>query len=393
MVDDEETIRYVLREALISEGYDVDIAEDAYHALDHFNQNQYDLIISDIKMHGMDGIELIREVKKSDSHLKVIFITAYGSLETVKEAAKLGVVEMIGKPFKIQEIKDVIVRLFNESSVSAHTDSSKACVLQHDDNGKLSKSDCLLKPDGMSYYFDGPACQPKSTVVFDSFAIDDDRSTLIFGNINGQSEHHREWWENWQIGTMIKTLFRSKEGGTPKCIIESINKFLHSNVLPNINVSMLCVLVDKRKRVVQYVNSGHNLVCSMINPDGEVEIMETNPYQLGSSGIIEIFEGTMPYSYANRLMLSRSNSMSKIAEEGTLMKRKIENALHNIKNSQVKKAEEVDISSPLIRDQEVSFDDETVLLVNLDSDCTEGSIDSKRDRIENTVGASLITSN
>jgi len=156
---------------------------------------------------------------------------------------------------------------------------------------------------------------------------------------------------------------------------------------------MLCVLVDKRKRVVQYVNSGHNLVCSMINPDGEVEIMETNPYQLGSSGIIEIFEGTMPYSYANRLMLSRSNSMSKIAEEGTLMKRKIENALHNIKNSQTKKPEEVDINSPLIRDQEVSFDDETVLLVNLDSDCTEGSIDSKRDRIENTVGASLITSN
>jgi len=91
--------------------------------------------------------------------------------------------------------------------------------------------------------------------------------------------------------------------------------------------------------------------------------------------------------------LSRSNSMSKIAEEGTLMKRKIENALHNIKNSQTKKPEEVDINSPLIRDQEVSFDDETVLLVNLDSDCTEGSIDSKRDRIENTVGASLITSN
>jgi two-component system response regulator (stage 0 sporulation protein F) len=393
LVDDEETIRYVLREALVSDGYNVDIAEDAYHALEHFNQNQYDLIISDIKMHGMDGIQLIREIKKSDSRLKVIFITAYGSLETVKAAAKLGVVEMIGKPFKIQEIKDVIVRIFNESSVSEDTESGKTCVLRQDDNGKLSKSDCLLKPDGLSYYFDGPACQPKSTVVFDSFAINNNESTLIFGNINGQSERHREWWENWQIGTMIKTLFRSQEGGTPKSVIESINKFLHTNVLPNINVSMLCVLVDKRKKVVQYVNSGHNLVCSMITQNGEVEIMEASPHQLGTSSIIEIFEGSMPYSYANRLMLSRSNSMSKIAEEGTLMKKKIENALQNIKNSQTKKAEVVDISSSSVRDQEVSFDDETVLLVNLDSDCTDGSVDSRKNKLENTIGASLLTSN
>jgi two-component system response regulator (stage 0 sporulation protein F) len=167
LVDDEETIRYVLREALVSDGYSVDIAADAFQALDHFKLNQYDLIITDIKMHGMDGIQLIREIKKSDSHLKVIIITAYGSLETVKEAAKLGVVEMIGKPFKIQEIKDVIVRMFNENFDPKDTKRGKTCLLRANGNDQLSKSDSLLKPDGLSYYFDGPACQPKSTVVFD----------------------------------------------------------------------------------------------------------------------------------------------------------------------------------------------------------------------------------
>lgn len=393
MVDDEETIRYALRETLVSDGHNVDIAEDAFQALENFKLKQYDLVITDIKMHGMDGIQLIRELKKSDSRLKIIIITAYGSLETVKEAAKLGVVDMIGKPFKIQEIKDAITRLFNENGASEDTERGRICLLRMNDNGQLSKSDSLLKPDGLSYYFDGPACQPKSTVVFDSFAINNNKSTLIFGNINGQNDHHRDWWENWQIGIMIKTLFRSKEGGTPKSIIDSINKFLYENVLPNINVSMLCVLVDKQKRVIRYVNSGHNLVCSMITPNGEVEIMQTNPYPLGASSKVEIIEGSMPYSYESRLMLSRSNSMSKIADEGTLIKRKIENALQNIKNSQMKKAEKVNIDSSLLHDQEVCFDDETVLLVSLDNDCAENSIDSKENRLENSMGHSIVTSN
>lgn len=393
LVDDEETIRFVLRETLISEGYNVDIAEDAFQALEHFKLASYDLIITDIKMKGMNGIQLIREIKRSDLELKIIIITAYGSLETVKEAAKLGVVEMISKPFKIQEIKDAIVRMLKENSISKDTERGRACLLRKSENGQLLKSDSLLEPDGLSYYFDGPACQPKSTVVFDSYAISSNRSTLIFGNINGQSEHHGEWWENWQIGIMIKTLFRSKTGKTPKNVIDSINKFLYRNIHPHISVSMLCVLIDKRKKVVQYVNNGHNLVCSMIAPNGEVEIMEGNLYPLGISSEIDIIEDTMPYSYENRLMLSRSNSMSKIVEEGTVIKRKVENALQNIKNSQKKKAEEVDINTSLSNDQDVSFDDETVLLISLENNDAESSIGSEKRKLKNRLATSLITSN
>jgi len=393
LVDDEETIRFVLRETLISEGYNVDIAADAFQALEHFKLASYDLIITDIKMKGMNGIQLIREIKRSDLDLKIIIITAYGSLETVKEAAKLGVVEMISKPFKIQEIKDAIVRMLKENGISKDTERGGACLLRKSENGQLLKSDSLLEPDGLSYYFDGPACQPKSTVVFDSYAISGNRSTLIFGNINGQSEHHGEWWENWQIGIMIKTLFRSKTGRTPKNVIDSINKFLYRNIHPHISVSMLCVLIDKRKKVVQYVNNGHNLVCSMIAPNGEVEMMEGNLYPLGISSEIDIIEDTMPYSYENRLMLSRSNSMSKIVKEGTVIKRKVENALQNIKNSQKKKAEEVDINTSLSNDQDVSFDDETVLLISLENNDAESSIGSEKRRLKNMIATSLITSN
>lgn len=382
LVDDEETIRYVLKEALVSEGYKVDVARDAFQALERFKMASYDLIITDIKMRGMDGIQLIREIKKSDSNLKIIIITAYGSLETVKEAAKLGVVEMISKPFKIREIKDVLVRMLNDSSISNDTDKESACPLQSNDSEQSSKTDNLLKPGGMSYYFDGPACQPKSTVVFDSFAISKNRSMLIFGNINGQNEHRREWWENRQIGIMIKTLFRSKTGNTPKRVIGNISKFLYKNIFPHVKVSMLCVLIDKKKRVIKYVNSGNNLVCSMITPDGETEILETNPYLLGISPRIDLTEGTMPYSYQNRLMLSRSNSMSRIMEEGALIKQKIERALQNMQSLQKKQSKEVDLHASFVNDKDVSLDDETVLLISLDRNDTEHLPDSKKRRIK-----------
>jgi CheY-like chemotaxis protein len=382
LVDDEETIRYVLKEALVSEGYKVDVARDAFQAMERFKAAPYDLIITDIKMRGMDGIQLIREVKKSDSDLKIVIITAYGSLETVKEAAKLGVVEMISKPFKIQEIKDVLLRMLNNSSTSKDADKEKDCQLECNDSEQSPKIDNLLKPGGMSYYFDGPACQPKSTVVFDSFAVSSNRSMLIFGNINGQSEHRREWWENRQIGIMIKTLFRSKAGSTPKRVIDSINKFLYENIFPHVKVSMLCVLIDKKKRVIKYVNSGNNLVCSMIAPDGETEILENNPYSLGVSPGIDLIEGTIPYSYENKLMLSRSNSMSRIMEEGALIKRKIDNALQNMQSLQKKQSNEVDLHASFINDKDVSLDDETVLLVSLDRNDIEQSPKSEKRRLE-----------
>lgn len=393
LVDDEETIRYVLSESLISEGYEVDTAHNAFQALEHLKLVKYDLIITDIKMHGMDGIKLIRKIKERNLDLKIIIITAYGSLETVKEAAKLGVVEMISKPFKIQEIKDVIIKMLNENSVLEDTERDRTCYLRANGNSRLSESDNLLKPNGLSYFFDGPAYRPKSTVVFDSYAINNNKSTLIFGNINIQSEHQRDWWENWQIDIMIKTLFRSNKGSMPKTIINNINKFLYSNVLPHINVSMLCVHIDKQKRVIQYVNTGCNLVCTMIAPDGEVEIMKAGSNPLGISSEIDIIESTMPYSFENRLMLSRSNSMSKIIEEGNMIKRKVESALQNINGLQKKNVEEVGIDTALSNDREVSFDDETVLLISLDKSCDNNSTDSSRSKLDKMIATSIITSN
>lgn len=363
LVDDEETLRFVLRETLISEGYSVDVANDGFQALERVKLKPYDLLITDIKMHGMDGLQLIREIKRNGSHLKIIIITAYGSLEMVKEAARLGVIEFVSKPFKMQEIKDVITRNLCDDNTSSENDSS---VKQFQVKNSEQLADNLLVPAGLQYYFAGPASQPKSTVVFDFVAINDNRAALIFGNVDGQNEKHREWWENKQIGVMIKTLFRSKVRNTPKKIVDDINTFLHKNIQPHIDMSILCALIDKRKRIIRYVNYGKSLVCSIFDQDGQMEIMESFPYLLGIYPEIEISERSIPYSHGSKLVLSSSNTISKIMEKGALIKQMVENILQSVKSSRKKESKEIDLCSSRTGEKEINFDDETVLLIDLD---------------------------
>ncbi|MFQ5962943.1 MAG: response regulator [Candidatus Scalinduaceae bacterium] len=371
LVDDEETLRYVLRETLINEGYMVDIAKDGFQALERFRQEPYDLIITDIKMHGMDGLQLIRKIKKDNSDLKIIIITAYGSLETVKEAMRLGVVEFISKPFKLQEIKDGITRSLCDYNTLSDFDNNPT-QFRVKDNEQLSITDNLLVPTGLSYYFGGPASQPKSTVFFDFVAINKNRAVLIFGNVNSQDGKCKEWWENRQMGIMIKTLFRSKIRNSPKKTIDDINNFLYKNVLPHINVSMLCAHVNKRKKNISYVNCGNNLVCSVFAPNGQVEIMESFHSLLGNSPKIETFERFVPYSNESRLVLSSSDTVSNIKEKGGLIKQAVEGVVQSVKSSQKRQSKEIDLCSSFAsNNRDINFDEETVLLMSLDWDCVQ----------------------
>ncbi len=76
-----------------------------------------------------------------------------------------------------------------------------------------------------------------------------------------------------------------------------------------------------------------------------------------------------------------------------MIERKIENALQNINSLQKQKAREVDMNTSLLNDQEVSFDDETVLLISLDNNCAESSINSEKRRLKNMIATSIIASN
>ncbi|MDA3901847.1 MAG: sigma-54 dependent transcriptional regulator, partial [Desulfuromusa sp.] len=108
VVDDENSIREMLSILLQREGYQVEQAADGVTAFAMAQENSYDLIISDIQMPQMGGIELLRQLRDQDNDVTVMMITAFSSTEQAVEAMKLGAYDYITKPFKNDEIRLVI---------------------------------------------------------------------------------------------------------------------------------------------------------------------------------------------------------------------------------------------------------------------------------------------
>src|SRR5688572_21453233 len=108
VVDDEESIREFFEIMLKREGYEVATASNGREALDHLRQRPADLVISDIQMPEMSGMELLTAGRELDPDALVIMITAFGWTETAVDAMKLGAHDYIQKPFKIDEVKIVI---------------------------------------------------------------------------------------------------------------------------------------------------------------------------------------------------------------------------------------------------------------------------------------------
>lgn len=108
VIDDQPGIRRLLMEVLSEEGYVVITAGNGYEGLQAVKEYKPDLILMDMKMPGMDGIETLRELKKIDQEDRVIMMTAYGELEMVNQAQEIGASGYITKPFDINTLCQLI---------------------------------------------------------------------------------------------------------------------------------------------------------------------------------------------------------------------------------------------------------------------------------------------
>ncbi|AIF50020.1 response regulator [Pelosinus sp. UFO1] len=111
VVDDQPGIRRLLMEVLTEEGYVVHTAANGYEGLQKVKEVNPVLILMDMKMPGMDGIETLRELKRLNQANKVIMMTAYGELELVNTAKELGAYAYITKPFDIIDLCSMISTL------------------------------------------------------------------------------------------------------------------------------------------------------------------------------------------------------------------------------------------------------------------------------------------
>ena len=110
IVDDEPNLRKILSAQLSRDGYDVLSAEDGEQGLAVLREHHIDLVVTDLKMPKIDGMQLLREALREDPDLPIVMITAHGTVDTAVEALKLGAFDYLTKPFDKDEVRQIVAK-------------------------------------------------------------------------------------------------------------------------------------------------------------------------------------------------------------------------------------------------------------------------------------------
>ncbi len=108
ILDDEPIVSKRLKPSLEKKGYEVETFTESLEALKKVREQDFDIVITDLKMEGVDGMQFLTEVKERAPLTEVIVITGFATMETAKESFQKGVFDFLAKPFKLGEIIEVI---------------------------------------------------------------------------------------------------------------------------------------------------------------------------------------------------------------------------------------------------------------------------------------------
>ena len=111
VLDDEPIVCKRLQPALEKKGYVVESFFESETALKRFEEDPFEIVITDLKMKGLDGMNFLTKVKALSPQTEVVVITGFATMETAKESFRKGVFDFLAKPFKLREIQDVIQKI------------------------------------------------------------------------------------------------------------------------------------------------------------------------------------------------------------------------------------------------------------------------------------------
>jgi DNA-binding NtrC family response regulator len=114
VLDDEEIVCARLKPALEKEGYRVETFTDSRQAMQCLEEKCFDIVVTDLKMAEIDGMELLRRAKEKWPETRVIIISGFATVDVTREAFQAGVRDVIAKPFKISQLKELIKRVASE---------------------------------------------------------------------------------------------------------------------------------------------------------------------------------------------------------------------------------------------------------------------------------------
>ena len=145
IADDDPTILSLLNKILLSKGYEVQLAEHGGVAEKMLKTEQFDLLISDIKMAPVDGMQLLRNTRDLRPHVGVIMLTAYATVATAVEAMKEGAFDYIPKPFKIDELLETVKRALDyQKSLSEHISADSHITAKKYFGNIIAESDQMI---------------------------------------------------------------------------------------------------------------------------------------------------------------------------------------------------------------------------------------------------------
>lgn len=131
ILDDEPIVCKRLKPAFQKAGYDVETLTDSASAMARIEQEHFDVVITDLKMEGVDGMRFLTRIKEISPDTGVIVITGFATLDTAKESFRKGAFDFLAKPFKLSEILDAVKRV-EAGRRQAHSESDQT---QDDTNG------------------------------------------------------------------------------------------------------------------------------------------------------------------------------------------------------------------------------------------------------------------
>ena len=128
VVDDEKNQREILETILSSEGYDVTTASSGEAAMKFVQSRRFDLVLTDLKMTGMSGLDLLKELTNFDKSIIVILLTAHGSVDSAVDALRLGAFDYLQKPYDQAKLLETVSRSLNNFRSKASCSGSMRSV-------------------------------------------------------------------------------------------------------------------------------------------------------------------------------------------------------------------------------------------------------------------------
>ncbi|MFO7814564.1 MAG: response regulator [Halanaerobiales bacterium] len=135
IIDDEKNIRFTLKKSLEND-YNIVTAVNGEDGIEKFSNEDFDLVLLDMKLPGVNGIDTLKQIKEEDQKANIVIITGFGSVDSAVETMKLGAIDYLNKPFTPEEIKEIVNEVISREQLELKEDELES----YDDYLKFAKS-------------------------------------------------------------------------------------------------------------------------------------------------------------------------------------------------------------------------------------------------------------